>query len=440
MSIIKKMNKNPTPVCTHYTRKMAESVRSTSETMFPRFDSRKVKLISRRMDFWDGWFVTDVHGNIANVGGYKVMVGLGRLLSSSSHPRLVYFYSRDDDHYVEGGPLLPTPLIKDAKEWSGSTILRPDGTLQTFYTIVNTFYNRTGRQNHQRIATAIQKVHADSRGLRFSAPTFHDILFGPDGKYYQTIDQAWALEEKMPTRNDWNRGSALNNNFCFRDPKFVFDEDENKAYLLFEANTGPRSGDPENTVKAEYVGGPTSRYQATADALKANGCVGVAELHMDNVGVRHLTRANLLPPLLTTNLVTDEIERINAVKYDNYWYLFCVTHTNKWAFNNPSLMNRDIMLGFRSRHLMGPYEPLNGNGVVVQQYSPGKRQTAVHQNRQRVYSWLLLSDMTITSYADYGTNQNGQLIKQRTVAPSVALKIDGLRTKITKVLYNVNPA
>lgn len=434
------MSNNSRIICTHYTRKMAESIRTTPETAFPKFDSRKVKLISRKIDFWDGWFVTDIHGNIANVGGYKVMIGLGRLLAHSAHPRLVYFYSRDDEHYYEGGPLFPTPLVHDAKEWSGSTILRPDGMLQTFYTVVNSYQTRTGRQNHQRIATAIQPVHTDNRSLRFGNPVFHDVMFAPDGKLYQSLEQARTLEEQMPTRSDWNRGNALNNNFCFRDPKFVFDEDENKAYLLFEANTGPRSDHPENVVKSEYVGGSISYYRPTPDALKANGCVAVAELQMDNVGTRHLTRATLLPPLLTTNLVTDEIERINAIKLDNYWYLFCVTHTNKWAFNTSTLTNRDIMLGFRSRNLMGPYEPLNGNGVVIQQHTPGRRQTALHQNKQRVYSWLLLSDMTVTSYADFGTNQYGRLIKQRTVAPSVALKIDGLRTKITKVIHNVNPA
>lgn len=433
--------RNNNSSCFHYTRKMAESVHSTPETNFPSFDSRKVNLISPKLDFWDAWFVTDINGDIADVGGYKVMVGLGRRIDDQSHPRLVYFYSRDNSHYVEGGPLLPAPLMKDAKEWSGSTILRPDGKLQTFYTVVNTFYNRTGRQNHQRIATAIQNVQANTKGLRFSAPIFHEVLFAPDGKLYQSIEQAWEAEEKSPTRGNWARGNALNNNFCFRDPKFVFDSDNNKAYLLFEANTGPRSSDPEGQVKADYIGGPTSSFRPTPDALKANGCIGVAELTMDRAGgTRHLTRATLRPPMLTTNLVTDEIERINAIKYDGYWYLFCVTHTNKWAFNIPELVNRDVMLGFRSRTLFGNYEPLNENGVVVQQYSPGRRQTAVHQNKQRVYSWLLLSDMTVTSYADYGTNASGQLVKQRTIAPSIVLKIDGLQTKITKVLYNILPA
>lgn len=419
---------------------MAESVRSTPENSFPKFDSRKVKLISPRMNFWDGWFVTDINGDIASVNGYKIMIGLGQILHRKSNARLVYFYSRDGENYTEGGILFTSPLVRNPKEWSGSTILRSDGTLQTFYTIVQSYQTREGRQNHQRIATAIQSVSTSTNSLVIGSPIFHEVLFEPDGKLYQSLEQARELEKKMPTHHDWSRGDALNNNFCFRDPKFVFDKSKNKAYLLFEANTGPQSGHPENVVKSRYLGKMTFFYRPTPDALKANGCVGVAELHMDSAPLLHLTKASLLPPIMTTNLVTDEIERINAIKHDKYWYLFCNTHTNKWAFNNDNLMNRDIMLGFRSSNLMGPYEPLNGNGVVIQQHSPGPRQTAVQQNRQRVYSWLLSTDMTVTSYADYGTNGYGFLVKQRTVAPTVILKIEGLRTKITKLIHDVKPA
>jgi levansucrase len=69
-------------------------------------------------------------------------------------------------------------------------------------------------------------------------------------------------------------------------------------------------------------------------------------------------------PLITSNTVTDEIERANVFKMNGKWYLFTDSRGSKMTIDGIS--NKDVyMLGFVSDSLTGSYKPLNKTGLVL---------------------------------------------------------------------------
>lgn len=425
-------NTTQTATISHWTREQALSFKEAAANTFPEFDNSQIKPFMDGYDIWDSWFALDENGDIASIEGFHVLCALGLKKGSDKIARIYYFYSQDGHSFIPGGTLFPKRLFSDIQEWSGSTLLRADGMVQTFYTTAMG-HTRSGIwQTFQRLATAIQRPISEDGVLSFAAPDYHALLLEPDGVFYQTIDQADDAELRMPTLHNRNFGNDQVNNLCFRDPFFFKDPLTQKTYLLFEANTGP-SNHAEGTVRRDYIGSDEfeADYRPTVDDLKANGCVGIAEFTN-----AQYTKVNMLPPLLTTNLITDEVERITLIHRDSGYYLFCVTHGNKMTLQGDTFVNRDLLLGFQSESMFGPYVPLNGSGVVLQQKSVGAMFTGQTENKQYVYSWNVLPDLTVLSYANYSysdSEENALFLK--TVGPRVQLSIHGTQTEVTGLDY-----
>lgn len=460
----------------HWTRQQVSQIAADDAIDFPHFDPQQVKVLMPGYDVWDNWYVLDEDNQIADVQGFRVLIALAAPTDGFDETNLYYFYSRDGIHYHAAGKVFTTPLESSIQEWSGSTILRSDGALQTFYTVVKESGDYSGRsrqrtqgsqgmppamstqgsdaqtqapagqgqmpggqaqmgavQNDQRLATAIQDVIVIGNRLSLAEPRYHAILAVPDGRYYQTMTQASAYETLLPSSNV--TGSTQSNNFCFRDPHFFKDPADGRSYLLFEANTGSAVC-PEGSVKREYIGCASFEpdYVPTPDELKANGCIGIVELTNDSYSA-----VRFLPPLLTSNLVTDEIERVNMLKVKDDYYLFCIGRVSKMAMSCEALERSTFMLGFRSHSLSGPYTPLNHHGVVIRQQSFSSDMMN-STDTQSVYSYLLQPDLTVLTYAQYSTDTNGNLQKNRSAGPTLKLHIKGNRTQVGEVIYNILPA
>ena len=421
----------------HWTREQVINFIPTEANTFPEFDTTQIKPFMDGYDIWDSWMALDENGNLASIKGYKVLCALGLKHDDDDQiARIYYFYSQDGHHFLPGGTLFPHRLFHDIQEWSGSTLLRDDGMVQTFYTTAMGHTRNGIWQTFQRLATAIQRPSVEEGVLTFSEPVYHALLLEPDGVLYQTVDQADDNELRMPTLHNRDYGNDQVNNLCFRDPFFFKDPLTKKNYLLFEANTGPLYH-AEGTVRREYIGSDNSEpnYRPTVDDLKANGCVGIAEFTDDQY-----TKVNPLPTILTTNLITDEIERITLIYRDSAYYLFCVTHGNKMTIQGDEFVNRDLLLGFRAQALFGPYTALNGNGVVIQQKSEGPMYIAQAQNTQYVYSWNVLPDLSVLSYANYSYSESEETsVAIKTVGPCVQLQVTGNTTEITGIDYAFIP-
>lgn len=421
------------PIISHWTREQALKFKESKANTFPEFDIEKIKPFMEGFDIWDSWFALDENGELASIEGFRVLCALGlKKADDSNIARINYFYSKDGHSFVSGGLLFPHRLFSDIQEWSGSTLLRSDGSVQTFYTTAMGYIRDGVWQTFQRLATAIQRPVVKEGVLTFSAPQYHDLLLEPDGHFYQNVDQAVDNELRMPTLHNRSYGNDQINNLCFRDPFFFRDPATQKNYLLFEANTGP-ANDAEGTVRRNYIGNDNfdPDYRPTVDDLKANGCVGIAEFTDDQY-----TKLTMMPPLLTANLITDEIERITVIARDCSYYLFCVTHGNKMTILDDTFINRDMLMGFKAPSLFGPYTPLNGSGVVIQQKSEGAMYTGQANNQQYVYSWNVLPDLSVLSYANYSYSATeGKLTTTKTVGPRVQLSIQGSQTEITNLDY-----
>lgn len=440
----------------HWTVENARAIRPTPENTFPAFDPDKLGLLMPGYQAWDNWLVRDEDGFVADVGGFSVLIALVRPIGAdfSQGERIAYFYSADGVHYNVGGFLFEDAQIyAGIREWSGSTTLLDDGRIQTYYTCSYGKDFDGVWETVQRFAVSIQdfEVVKDEEGedtLVIAKPSFNALLGGacePDGYFYETPAQAALREGRLPTRHSAVNGSDQTDNNCFRDPFRFRDPKTGKRFLIFEANTGSQHH-PVGFIRNEYLGknGLTDAgFASNEDMVKANGCIGVIEL-TDEDGTYGILRE----PILTSNLVTDEIERINMITHDGHYYLFCVGHGNKNALvaENPDLINRDYMLGFRSKSLFGPFEPLNKSGVVVQQKSFGAAYTGQAENEQYVYSWLITPRkdqkkgiFNCVAYANYCNTGKG-VEAVMGAAPSVSIEINGLKTRIVGMHYDILPA
>ena len=191
----------------HWTRQTAAQITALPANTFPPFDVGKLRPLMPGHHVWDSWFVMTEQGGLANVQGFRILIALTRPIAASSGEgeKIAWFASKDGVHYRYGGLLFEESLYADARECSGSTILRADGRLQTFYTLATGACIDGVWQTAQRFATAIQSVELVGQGLaqhlEISAPTYHALLAEPDGVLYENVPQSSAREAMYPTRH-----------------------------------------------------------------------------------------------------------------------------------------------------------------------------------------------------------------------------------------------
>lgn len=431
----------------HWTVECASKIKKTRGTVFPPFEPKKISRLIDDQHVWDSWVVLNEDGTVADFDGHQLLIALTRPCDpAKAHTgdgeKIGVFETSDGENYRYLGNLFETPLYDDVREWSGSTIKRRDGRLQTFYTIANGVNPYGVWQTNQRFATAIQDVEVIDSKVKIFPPVYHDLLAEPDGMLYQTAQQAAAEEAKYPTRHIVVNGDSQTDNFCFRDPKFFLDSETGRTYLFFEANTGAEycAG---GVVHQRYLGSH-AEYRPTPDDLKANGCVGVMELKTQDY-----TFGVFRKPWLTTNLVTDEIERINVIRCGGKICLFVDGHGNKnsLASRKPELVNFDYMLGFVADEVGGGLTPMNGAGLVIGQKSMGDMYAGQDQNMQYTYSWLLVPTdiercFRCISYANYSKNKNGEFEPVKTAGPTLIVQLsqDCLSSEIIGMRYDIQLA
>lgn len=130
--------------------------------------------------------------------------------------------------------------------------------------------------------------------------------------------------------------------------------------------------------------------------------------------------------VLVAEGVNHELERPHVIVHDSRYYLFF--STQRHSFHPPGSAPTGLY-GFPAPRLTGPYEPLNGSGLVLQNPS--------HEPDQ-AYAWLVLPNLQVISFANYRSHPGGDprhagAAQARagfggTVAPVLELTLDGLTT------------
>lgn len=405
----------------------------------PQFDKNKIENFpaattkdaqtgkTEALDIWDSWPVVQAdNGAPINYNGYELVIGMMGNGQDWNDGHLYLLYTKYGDNNFNdwkcAGPIFGFDATDQHQQWSGSATVNSDGSIQLYYTEDDL----TDGNNHQQIATATVHITANDNGVSIDGVTNNKILFAGDGYYYQSYQQ-------------WKDSNDKLDNFCLRDPH-VFEQD-GKRYLIFEASTGTYNYQSDDQIyNLSNYGGETiaddvqdlfsiiNNKDMTHKASLANACIGLMELGGTE---ENPTIAKLFVPIVSTPMVTDEIERPVIVKIGSKYYLFTDTRLNRGiddSLNNEA--NKKIgdnvgMLGFVSDSLDGNYKPLNGSGVVLTASTPNNSRTSE-------YSWyavpILDANGNATNYiliTAYMSNRNQAAGKglNATWAPSFIVEI-----------------
>lgn len=386
------------------------------------------------LDVWDSWPVQDAKtGEVINWNGYQLVVAMmGIPNTNDNHIYLLYNKYGDNnfDHWKNAGSIFgynETPLTQ---EWSGSATVNEDGSLQLFYTKVDTSDQNS---NNQRLATATVNLGFDDQDVRILSVENDKVLTpeGGDGYHYQSYQQ-------------WRSTFTGADNIAMRDPHVIEDE-KGDRYLVFEASTGTENYQGEDQIYNFTNYGGSSAYNVKSlfrflddqdmynRASWANAAIGILKLKGDK---KTPEVDQFYTPLLSSTMVSDELERPNVVKLGDKYYLFTASRLNHgsnndaWNKANEVVGDNVVMLGYVSDQLTNGYKPLNNSGVVLTASVPADWRTATYS----YYAVPVTGSSDTLLMTAYMTNRNEVAGKGKnsTWAPSFLIQV--LPDGTTKVL------
>lgn len=411
----------------------------------PYFNAKKIKnmpaTVTRdaqtgkvaELEIWDSWPVQDAKtGRVVNYKGYQLMIAMmGIPQQNDAHIYLLYNKYNDNNfnHWKCAGPIFGFNAKPTDQEWSGSATVNKDGSIQLFYADVDTRENT----NHQKIATVNLKLKVNKKKntISIAKRSHRHVLFEGDGYHYQTYKQ-------------WKSTNKGADNVAMRDAHVI--SVGGQRYIIFEASTGSNNYQGENQVYnwKNYGGTPKEALQnflkVTANddmrsrATWANAAIGIIRLTKNENNPKV---AEVLPPLVNSLMVSDEIERPNIIPMNGKYYLFATTRLNRgtgddlWQQADAKVGDNVAMLGWVSDHLTYGYKPLNGDAAVLVASVPFNWRTSTYSyyavpvkgNKKEV---LVTSYMTNRGFAS-GPN------KRSTMAPAFLVRIDGDTTKVENI-------
>jgi levansucrase len=297
------------------------------------------------IDLWDHWPVIDREGRTVSFDGGPLVIALSAPVLSDPDARhaiaRLRLLQKGAHGWRDFGHLLPDYFDPGSREWAGTTVLEADGeTLSLYYTSAGV-RGEAKPTFLQRLLLTRGTLTIDSDGARVTGWSAPEELVIPDDQFYQS---------------DMAGGGVIGTIKAFRDPFPVIDPATGTDYLLFTASK-PGSSSPWN------------------------GLVGVAR--------RAGGSCTPLPPLVDAEALNNELERPHMVRHGGRFYLFWSTQAKVFADGGPKGPNG--LYGLVSDRLLGPWRPLNGTGLVLANPTEAPFQA---------YSWLVLDDLTVWSFAD----------------------------------------
>ena len=333
------------------------------------------------LDLWDSWPLQHEDG--------RTVIHAGRqwwfFLSSERFPdpgqrhdaARIRLASLGTDGWRDHGAALDSVTSPGAREWAGSAVLRDDGTR------VELFFTAAGRRGEgpsfeQRLF--VSEGTLANNGPRFSGEP--QELFQSDGERYV-----------VAAENSGRPGFIK----AFRDPAWFRNPATGSAHILFTGSAGWDNHD-------------------------FNGVIGIATWQD---GAWQLGQ-----PLIEAVGVNNEMERPHIVARDGRCYLFW--STQRRTFSPEWEAGPNGLYGAFANSLDGPWEPLNGTGLVAA--NPSSEPT-------QGYSWWVTGEGQVWSFIDHWGMQgrsfdsHPELLRRQfggTPAPVFALDFDGDRVSIAR--------
>lgn len=358
---------------------------ATASTTAPVFDPPALPRILPDLDLWDLWPVQDEDGSTSVVDRQELWMALSA--PALGHPEerhdqaRLRLLGRDGATWADLGNVFADGASPGSREWSGSAVRRADGTVSVYYTAAG----RRGEARptyRQSVVESRPALTADGGGILLRRDAEHREVLRSDGRTYLPADEPDGAPGRIR---------------AFRDPGWFRDPADGRDHLLVAASTAYEDG--------------------------FTGAIALAE-EQDGAW-------RLLPPLLIADGVNHELERPHVVVHDSWYYLFFCTQRHTF---HPAGRAPTGLYGFAAPSLAGPYEPLNGSGLVLQNPSCEPDQA---------YAWLVLPDLHVVSFANYRSREGTDLRSAEaaqaranfggTIAPTLRLTLDGLTTSVTPI-------
>ncbi|MEO3811645.1 glycoside hydrolase family 68 protein [Sphaerisporangium sp. B11E5] len=365
-----------------WTRRHLGLLTGSAATTVPAVTDWPAPRVLPHDDVWDLWPVQEEDGSPSTVLGQELWMTLsapaaGHPEERHGHARL-HLLGRDADGWTDLGHVFADGASLGSREWSGSAVRRPDGTVSVFYTAA-------GRRGEpwqtfsQRVVEARPRLLTADGRVSLDRDVAHQEILRSNGGTYLPADEV----EGAPGRIR-----------AFRDPGWFRDPADGREHLLIAASV-PWDGGFMGAI-------------ALAGARPGGWSLG--------------------PPLLVAEGINHEIERPHIVVQDSTYYLFFVTHRHNF---HPRDAAPTGLYGFAAPALTGPYEPLNGSGLVLG--NPP-------EHPDLAYAWLVLSDLRVVSFLNYrfsgavdpreAATPEARAAFGGTVAPVLKLALDGLSTSV----------
>jgi len=274
----------------------------------------------------------------------------------------IHWIERSGSSWVDLGPVLPDFAVPYEREWAGSALL-DGGVVTLFFTAAGTAVQARGYQQQLWQASAACSTDDGLPG-EWSVPAPCFAGYG---------------EDYMPANvHDGAPGTIK----AFRDPAYFRDPADGAEYLAF-----------------------TASLAASGSAF--NGAFGLAR--------RGASGWVLIPPCLHADRVNNELERAHLVFHAKHYYAFWSTQTGTFA---PELRYApEGLYGMVAESMQGPWQPLNGSGLVLANPPDRPLQT---------YSWFVDAALTVCSFVDM--LPDGQF--GGVPAPLLQLALDGDRASV----------
>lgn len=297
------------------------------------------------LDLWDMWPVQLADGATARIsGGTLWMILSAPVLPDSDQrhgiARIRLVLERDGD-WIDCGDALPEGLCPGSREWAGSAVLDPPSGAVTLY------FTAAGRRGEaapsfaQRLFETVGTLAGDGAGLRIIGWSDPVESLVADGRRYMLVDAATGVPGFI-------KG--------FRDPAWFRDPADGADYLLFTASIPDAASD-------------------------WNGAIGVAR--------RDGGAWVALDPLLVCDGLNNELERPHILARGGRYYLFFSTQRRVFAPDGPNGPNG--LYGMVAEHVLGPYRPLNGSGLVAANPPQAPFQT---------YSWWVTGELEVAGFVE----------------------------------------
>lgn len=290
--------------------------------------------------YWDMWPIAAPDGRPATIAGRELWMAL--TAPDRADPSLRHFEAkirllqRTPSGWLDLGDVLPAASVPYEREWAGSAVIE-NGRLSLYFTAAGVADRPGGYQ--QRLFETHGHIGEDGLPTGWTTPVPSITRFAP---HYMLADA-----------HDGEPGRIK----AFRDPAWFRDPADGAEYLLFTAS---RAG-----VASDF-----------------NGAVGIAR--------KVAGGWELLPPLIDAVGVNNELERAHMVFHHGRYYVFWVTQGATFA---PGLRQApNGLYGMAADSLLGPYQPLNGSGLVLCNPAHEPLQT---------YSWFVTGDLQVSAFVDF---------------------------------------